>query len=109
VTRLWLDNVRPMPQGFDYHARSVPEAISCLMSGTVEHISFDHDLGDPVQDGHLLAKWIEQAAFYGNLGRLTWEIHSDNPVGSANIRQAMEHADQFWSWHEVETETEHEA
>lgn len=94
--RLWLDDLREPPSGYDYHARSVAEAMTILMSGTVGHISFDHDLGDK-QDGYLLALWIERAAYYGNLPALTWEIHSMNPAGSENIRAAMEKADGYWN------------
>jgi hypothetical protein len=58
--KVWLDDLRPMPAGFDD-----PE------NGT----------------GYEVAKWIEEHAFRwsqgepGGLPPLEWRIHSRNPVG----------------------------
>ena len=109
--RIWLDDVRPMPNGFDFWAKNYYEMMGLLISGNVTHISFDHDLGlygketelDPRNTGYEVAKSIELQVFaYYNgeqsfyLPRLTWEIHSANPVGRKNIEQAMKSAERFW-------------
>lgn len=107
--RLWLDDIRPMPSDFDIHAKSANEAIKVLKTGNVVHISFDHDLGDIVdtegdivlwnehkKTGYYVASWIEEQAALGNIPPLTWAVHSANPIGSENIRQAMLQADKFW-------------
>jgi hypothetical protein len=95
--RLWIDDVRPMPAGFDVHARTAREALDVLRGGRVAHVSFDHDLG-PVASGtgYDVATWIESEAHAGRLPKLTWAIHSANPVGRQNIRAAMESAERAW-------------
>lgn len=98
--RLWIDDVRPMPGGYGMWAKTAKEAIAYLMNGiiAVTHISFDHDLGAPENGtGYDVACWIERWLFeHHNLPRLTWEIHSANPVGRENIQRAMESAERIW-------------
>ena len=95
--RLWLDDMRPMPPGFNRHAKSVEEALPYLNSDLVE-IGFDHDLGpkELFGDGYEIAKLVEQMAFEGTLPRIKWSIQSDNGPGRENIRRAMESAERFW-------------
>lgn len=62
----------------------------------IDFISFDHDLG-PWCSGYDVAVSIEQAAHAGHLKPMGWAVHSDNPVGAARIRAALENADKFWS------------
>lgn len=98
MVRLWLDDLRPMPDGYDVHARTAGEAIAILQAGNVVAISFDNDLGpEEAGQGYQVANWIEEAAFNGSLPKLAWRIHSANPVGRQNIARAMENADRFWS------------
>ncbi|MBY0227710.1 MAG: hypothetical protein K2W96_00380 [Gemmataceae bacterium] len=96
--RLYLDDVRDMPPGFDHCARTAAEALDLLRTGRVAFLSFDHDLGTE-ETGYTVASWIERAAFDGTLPRLGWAVHSANPVGRANIEAAMRNADRFWDGH----------
>lgn len=97
LIQLWLDDVRPMPFGFDIHAKTEQDAIELLKTGNITHISFDHDLGNPENGtGYNVAKFIEEKAYYGKIPPLTWTIHSANPVGRKNIESAMNNADKFW-------------
>ena len=89
--RLYLDDVRPTPDGFDVRAYTSAEAIGMLRTGKITFISFDHDLGaDANGTGYDVAKWIEEQAFT-NPAFVTPEfaIHSANPVGAVNIGHAM--------------------
>lgn len=107
--RVYLDDVRPMPDDFDCLCLTANEAINLLRTGLVTHISFDHDLGEPIEDvgsGYMVASKIEEWAYgiykpyleYGvKFPPLTWEIHSGNPVGRENIRRAMVSAERFWT------------
>jgi mutator protein MutT len=96
--RVWLDDERPMPPGFDFQAKTAQEAISLLSQGKVKFISLDHDLGPPeAGDGTMVAKWIEENAFHGKLKPLEWEVHSANPVGRQNMTMALKKAEQFWN------------
>jgi hypothetical protein len=89
--RLYLDDLRPTPDGFTARVYTAQEAIDMLKTNMVEHISFDHDLGEPENGtGYDVAKWIEyQVATNPDFKAPSWEIHSANPVGAKNIRAAM--------------------
>ncbi len=68
--RVWLDDLRPMPEEYDYWAKNAYEMIGLLISGNITFISFDHDLGyfheekelDPKNTGYEVAKYIEGVA-----------------------------------------------
>ena len=95
--RVYLDDVRPMPAGFDINPKTAKECIELLQVGKVDFISFDHDLGPPeAGTGYDVALWIEEHAFLGTFGRVDWIIHSANPVGRRNIESAMGSAERFW-------------
>jgi len=87
-----------MPEEFDVHVRTADEAIELLRSGRVIEISLDHDLGEEVNGtGYDVALWIEEHAFYGDLPKLKWHIHSQNNVGAERMLTALQNADRFWS------------
>lgn len=92
--RLWLDDVREMPDSFDVHVETVEDAILFLEEYDVVEVSLDHDLGYD-KTGYDLACWIEKAATEG-LPRLKWNIHSANPVGVAKMEAALQMADRYW-------------
>lgn len=94
--KLWLDDIRIPPEGGWTWVTTVKDAIRCLETGTVEEISFDHDLGTK-DDGCDVAAWIEMMAAAEKMNRIKWSIHSANPVGRQRISQAMESAERFWS------------
>ena len=108
---IWLDDERD-PQsdigrqkgasGSETWVKTAPEAIKLLESGSVSSISLDHDLGLEINgSGYDVAKWIEEQAYHGNLSRLQWAVHSDNPVGVKNMIAALEQADKFWGKNEL--------
>lgn len=95
---LWLDDLRPMPNNFNQHAKTAKEAIDILKTNNVAKISLDHDLGPPeAGTGYDVAKFIEEQAFHQNIKPMRWEIHSANVIGRQNIEMAMTNADKFWS------------
>jgi len=97
--RIWLDDVRPMPPGFDAHALTAADAIRWLTTGSVKFISLDHDLGseDDQETGYFVASWIEVAAHNGWIPALEWAIHSANPVGRKNMEMALQKAKHYWN------------
>lgn len=106
--RLWIDDLRPMPEDFDFWAKSADKAIEILGSELVEHVSFDHDLGKsgyPEMTGYTVAVWVEKAAYLGTLKPFTYTIHSANPVGAKNIERAMAQAEVYWRKHAEETKS----
>lgn len=103
--RVWLDDVRPMPEGFDKHVVDYVSAINALRTGKVTFMSFDHDLAPEHYAGYVasgggtgydVARWVEEQAYYGNLPRFKWAVHSANPQGRLRIQAALRKADMFW-------------
>jgi len=43
--RLWLDDVRMSPWGYDLWAKTYDECVRLLEEHSVGHVSLDHDLG----------------------------------------------------------------
>ena len=108
---IWLDDKRdPLSAigiqkgatGSELWIKTAHEVIELLKGGDVISISLDHDLGLPENgSGYDVAKWIEEQAYHGNLPRLEWRLHSDNPVGVKNMKAALEQADKFWASNEL--------
>ncbi len=102
---VWLDDKRPMPYDFGWDCdervavQTAAEAIKLLQTRRVDLISLDHDLGDETKtgNGYQVACFIENGAEDGSLPRLRWAVHSQNPVGSFNMRLALACADKFWN------------
>lgn len=83
-TRLWLDDVRPAPDGW-VHAKSVNAAVNLLSTGTVVEASLDHDLGDYAHDGgdgYKVVDWMAENDVWPADGV---RCHSGNPVGRERI------------------------
>lgn len=96
--KLYLDDVRPTPEGYDLRAFTAKDAINLIQLYPVSHISFDHDLGDDEKHGtgYTVASWIErQAAENPDFQVPSFHIHSANPVGARAIQRAMESAQRF--------------
>lgn len=96
--RLWLDDLRPPPDGGWTWVTSAWDAIDALKRGVVGEVSLDHDLGPPdAGSGYDVAEWIEAEAYHGRLPRLRWALHSANPIGVERMRRALERAERFWA------------
>lgn len=94
--KLWLDDVREAPEGWKW-VKTADEAIEVLQTSQVTEISLDHDLGENVPTGYMVALWIEEESFEGWVHPpLKWTVHSANPVGRRKMRQALEYAEACW-------------
>ena len=62
----------------------------------MQECPFDHDLGENKISGYIVARFIEKRAYLGKIPKMSWDIHSANPIGSENIKKAMNSADRFW-------------
>ena len=95
--RIWLDDIREMPDGFDVWCKDTFHALRLIVDRKVSYISFDHDLGcKNGQTGYDLASAIEELAYYKIVAPIAWDIHSANPVGRKNIEMAMRSAERYW-------------
>jgi hypothetical protein len=111
--RVWLDDSRPPPPGYDFVARTAAAAIKMLASGLVKEISLDHDLslcgehciedssgkvrcvlGRPMLDfcpcpchdtGYTVVCWMEE----NKVWPATVRIHTSNPVGRSKMEAAI--------------------
>ena len=98
--KLWIDDVRPAPEGYRW-CKSVYEAKETILNHElfykasagktyyhIEIIDIDHDAGDYAQYGGdyiKLLDWLEET------GRnYPIRIHSANPVGIQNMRRIIE-------------------
>ena len=91
MLKIWLDDVRPVPDFSWLHVANVVEAMELIGTAGSEDwiISFDHDLG-PGPTGYDLASWIELKIHHRTITPpVGFLIHSSNPPGAKNIRLAM--------------------
>ena len=86
--KIWVDDVRPAPEGYVW-CKSVNEAKRRIcVANSISVIDIDHDAGDYAFDGGdyiKLLDWLEQVG-----GNYPIRIHSQNPVGVANMRRIIE-------------------
>lgn len=99
--KIWLDDKRVMPIGFDLHIVSAFEAISLIASGEVTKIGLDHDLGDEEEfgNGHMVSDFIEECAFFNRIPPIEWSIQSSNGPEVARMSVALRRADVYWNSH----------
>lgn len=105
--KLWIDDVRSAPEGYDEWFRSVNKTIEYIKDslsfglGVDDFILFlniDHDAGDYYYDGGDYIKilsWLEEHEL-SNI-QIQVKIHSMNPVGVQNMRAII----QKNGWREV--------
>ena len=99
--KLWIDDVRPAPEGYVWckSTHGACRNISCFthepddrpIETDIELIDIDHDSGDFYSDGGDFIKVLEWMEYrYGS--KINWNIriHSMNPVGVANMRAIIE-------------------
>lgn len=85
--KLWVDDIRPAPSGYDFWSYSVNNAKAIIKLNDIQLIDIDHDAGDYAYDGGdyiKLLDWLEET------GRnIPIRIHSMNPVGVQNMRMII--------------------
>ena len=84
--RLYLDDVRPAPEGWVL-VKTAAECISFLKTFGVECLSLDHDLGDNVDTGYTVVCWMEENDIWPTHKP---SVHSANPVGRARMQQVID-------------------
>ena len=88
MKKLYLDDLRPTPSGFErvYDYEEFTEFIS--RNGLPDFISFDHDLGLG-KTGYDCAKWLVEFCLDKNLILPEFQVHSQNPVGKEYIEALL--------------------
>lgn len=98
--KLFLDNARLLHQVYPNAnirewvvCTTMEEAVECIELAWPQMVSFDHDLGDAgAPTGYDLAKWmVEFDMQQGGMPLdFTYEVHSADPPGAANIRGLLD-------------------
>ena len=93
---LYLDDLRPTPEGFD-RVYSYEEFVAYLeRKGLPDFISFDHDLGEDLS-GYDCAKYLVAYCLAHQHPLPNYQVHSQNPVGRENIERLLENFKNFES------------
>lgn len=102
MIKIWIDDERPMPEGYDIWCKTVYGAIAeiawWLAKGKEVLVSLDHDASDEFKrDG---GDYIHILRFYETpegqsycsmqMTKLKVHFHSANPVGVKNMRAIVE-------------------
>lgn len=89
--KVYLDDERIAPVGW-VQVRWPDEAIEFLQTGTVTHLSLDHDLGDDRRGtGYDVLLWLEEEVVLNRFKPpQIIEVHSANPAGKIRILAAIE-------------------
>lgn len=98
--KLWLDDLRPVPYGYE-GAKSVNEAKKLIQEAEhngieIEALDLDHDLGDYADQGGDVIRLLDWLAERGTFYPV--EIHTANPVGRANMERILARywGEQYW-------------
>ncbi|WCM41597.1 hypothetical protein MG290_11655 [Flavobacterium sp. CBA20B-1] len=88
MKKLYLDDLRPIPEGF-IGVRSYTEFVDYItQNGLPDFISFDHDLGLE-ESGFDCAKWLVNYCLDNRKKMPDFIVHSQNPVGKQNIKSLL--------------------
>lgn len=94
MKKLYLDDIRSLPNNSYILARSYDEAVNYVKQNSIPNfISFDHDLGVDEKDnllstGYDFTKWLvemDMDNIHSFPDDFSFNVHSANPVGKQNI------------------------
>lgn len=94
--KIWVDDIRKMPSGFDCWARTTDFAIEMIekYSDSIELLSLDHDAGaESVHGGDYIKvlEWMEQKEEETNTKfTFTIHLHTANPIGRERMWRIIE-------------------
>ena len=88
MKKLYLDDLRVTPEGFDRVYNYVDFVKYITQNGLPDFISFDHDLGED-ESGYDCAKYLVEYSIEHNLPLPKFSVHSQNPVGKENIERLL--------------------
>lgn len=96
MIKIWLDDVRQPPNGFQWFrdSRTLIRWLEKNLRNAGLFISFDHDLGGD-DTGCRVANFLERRAFEGVPFSINWTIHSANPVGRERLVSTLMSMERF--------------
>lgn len=93
--KIWVDDVRPMPKGYDLHIKSVNDAIEVIgyieakQHQRIDLLDLDHDAGDYYDQGGDYIRILDWMEFEG-INDIPISIHSGNLVGIRNMQRIIQ-------------------
>lgn len=101
--KIWIDDIRPIPEGYDVWIKRVDEAIDFISihKDEISLLDLDHDAGDYFCYGGDYIKildWMEEKGI-----SIPISIHSGNPYGVQRMWQIIQHC----GWKYVESPDEY--
>jgi len=89
--KVWIDDLRPIPKGYDIWIKRVDKAIDFISihKDEISLLDLDHDAGDYFCYGGDYIKildWMEEKGI-----SIPISIHSGNPVGIKKMQQIIKH------------------
>ena len=89
MMKLWIDDIRPAPQGYMWIVNAA-EAIKTILAfrNDIEEISLDHDAGKYVAYGGDYIKILDKMEEKG-INNISIHLHTANPVGRENMRRII--------------------
>lgn len=103
--RLWLDDMRPIPEWMDNSncvwyisaeglIKDLERIYNLFSLSDIEYISLDNDLGEGCLEGYQVLDWLESLQIPIPFGI---HIHTSNPVARERMRAIIQHN----GWKEV--------
>lgn len=96
IRKLWIDDVRPAPEGW-WWAKSSRQAKAFIVQhglDQIDTISFDHDLGGDDTTMPVM-NYIEELVFTKSATAPIMTVHSQNPVGRAQLEAIIQRIQSF--------------
>lgn len=91
--RLYVDDLRPCPEGWDV-ARNFHQAIVMLDTGDYDEVSLDHDIasfyGNKEMTGWDVLQYLIMRKLEGATVPAVVRVHSANPVGIVKMQQDID-------------------
>ena len=96
MKKIWVDDLRPAPDGYIW-CKSTNEALCLIVDNItdIEVIHLDHDMGDTFGgDAIIILNELERKScrdekFAAAVKRIIFKIHTANPVGAENMRRII--------------------
>lgn len=98
--KVWVDDLRALPKGYDVHCYTVNETIKFIKEhrNEIELLDLDHDAGDFYSDGGDYIRILDWLEFEGI--SIPIAIHSGNIVGIRNMMRIIEKNDWIYVSHD---------
>lgn len=93
--KVWLDDLRALPPGYDVLAKNYDECVAFLKTGKVTHLSLDNDLGEPMEGRHVI-DWLYEPAYERTIPPIRMQIHSSNGGAIPAMLQGINQLYLYW-------------